>query len=222
MSTIESHDYKIDILYEDESLIFLDKPSSLLVHPYKSKTNEKVNLLKIVRDHLGHYVYPVHRLDRPVSGVIVMAKNSNTVPKLQKIWHESVSKKYLALVSGILEQTGEFNFKLNNEKKIPQEALTKYKVLEYFKESCLVEIKILTGRRHQIRRHFSRRMHHVIGDTRYGKGKINHYYRDNFNINRIFLHSASLEIQKTDEFPSIRVDSEIPANLRNALSLLRA
>lgn len=217
MSIIYKDKYEIEILHEDQDYIFLNKPSGLLVHPYPTETNEKLNLLKIVRDHCGHYLYPIHRLDRPVSGVIVFGKSADSAAKLKKIWHESVQKKYLALVRGHPDQSGIIDFPLNNEKKIAQEARTAFKVVQYFEKSALLEVEIFTGRKHQIRRHFSRRMHHVICDTRYGKGRINHYYRDHFGIDRIFLHAASLSISKSEWNLDLCVESQLPENLSCAL-----
>lgn len=222
LAVIEAHDYKVEILYEDEWLIFLNKPSSLLVHPYPQETNEKINLLKIVRDHLGHYVYPVHRLDRPVSGVIVFCKKPELVKLLQDQWRDEVEKKYLALVRGHPDKIGEFSFSLNNEQKVLQEAKTSFKILEYYPDCALAEIKIHTGRKHQIRRHFSRRMHHVIGDTRYGKGRINHYFRDEYGISRIFLHSYQLSVTHPVTEVRLIIKSELPLDLSNALCAIKA
>lgn len=221
MSIIEAYNYSVPILYEDESLIFLDKPSSLFVHPYPSESKEKINLMKIVRDHLGSYVYPIHRLDRPVSGVLVFGKNPDVIRELQKSWHTTTQKIYHALVRGGLEQEGEFSFDLNNDKKVPQKARTCYQVIERLGDYDFVKIQIFTGRRHQIRRHFSRRMHHVIGDTKYGKGVTNQYFRDQYGLKRIFLHASKLEIIHPSSGRQIAINAALPQDLQGTLDAMR-
>jgi len=147
-----------------------------------------------VRDHLGHYVYPVHRLDRPVSGIVIFGKNPEPVKLIKENWHtDQVKKYYLALSRGNFKEPGQFDFDLSDFNKVKKEAITKYRPLELYKSATLHEVEILTGRHHQIRRHFSRRVDHLLGDRKYGKKKYNDYYLENFGLERIFLHSHRFE-----------------------------
>jgi len=186
---------KVEILYRDDDLIAAFKPSGLLVHPYREAIGVKECLLKEVRRLTGQFLYPIHRLDRPVSGIVLFGLSSLIVKEIKSEWSNSGNiKEYITLVRGVLNEPGKFNFPLGNEQKIKQEAETHYWPLHQFEEMTLVKVRILTGRKHQIRRHFSRRMHQIIGDTGYGKGPINQVFRSEYGMNRIFLHAHYLRI----------------------------
>ncbi len=211
------------ILFEDEHFIAVHKKSGLLVHPSDECRQDKVNLLFQVRDHLGHYVYAINRIDRGVSGIVLFGKYAEIVPQLQEYWHtDKVSKKYLALAHGDLEDEGRFDFELGDHNKVRKEALTVYRRLEQFKSSSYVEVEIFTGRYHQIRRHFSRRMHALLGDRKYGKKKWNDEYLEKYQLERIFLHAHSLSFQHPLTEQMIEVSDVLPEDLQRTLSLLRS
>lgn len=181
------------ILYEDEHYIAVNKPPNLLVHPYKKETNERENLMAMVRDELGHYVYVINRLDRPVSGIVLMGKSQEPVRKIKDIWNTNlVQKKYLALARSQFLEPGIFDFPLKNEQKVFKKAKTVYHPLKLYPDSTLMEVEIFTGRNHQIRRHFSRTVRHLLGDRKYGKKKYNDHYLEHYELSRIFLHSHRL------------------------------
>ncbi|MCO4753339.1 MAG: hypothetical protein KC478_02600 [Bacteriovoracaceae bacterium] len=213
----------LEILFEDEHFIATSKPSGLLVHPYWKETNEKECLLKDLRDQSGHYLYPIHRLDRPVSGIVIFGLNPDAVRKLQENWHEdSTTKKYMALARGVHEEDLEFKFALRNDNKVEQQALTLASPLEKFERSTLMDIEIKTGRKHQIRRHFSRRVSHVIGDRKYGKKAINDFYKDNYGLDRIFLHAYKLSfIHPITQVP-VTINCPLPEDLSAPLDKMRA
>lgn len=210
----------IEILFQNEEIVIVTKPSGLLVHPYWKETNERDNLMRRVRDQIGQRVYPIHRLDRPVSGALMFGLNGEIVKKVQEHWHNKscVHKEYLALVFGEIEDEGIFDFALSNDKKVKQEALTKYRPLSVSERATLMQITIETGRTHQIRRHFSRSRHHLIGDTKHGKGNINRYYRSTHNFHRIFLHSFRFKIDL--DFLKVEVESPLPKELTELLSAI--
>ncbi len=209
----------IPILFEDEHYIVVDKPSGLLIHPYKKETNERENLLKKVKEQTGHYLYPVHRLDRPVSGIVLFALTSEAGKKIKEIWHqESCVKEYTALARGYFdEDEGVMNFALTDEKGVKKEAITHYQVLKQFQKTALVKAQIKTGRHHQIRRHFSRRCHGLIGDTTHGKGRINQFFREHFNLHRIFLHANRLEFVHPYTKNKLTINCELPNDLAEVL-----
>ncbi|WP_127716655.1 RluA family pseudouridine synthase [Halobacteriovorax sp. HLS] len=210
----------IEILYQDENIIVVHKPSGLLVHPYWKETNERENLMATVRDQIGQKVYPIHRLDRPVSGAMMFGLNGDIVKRIQEFWHDKtlVHKEYLALVYGDIEAAGKYDFALSDANKIKKDALTKYRPLSRADRSTLVQVVIETGRTHQIRRHFSRSHHHLIGDTKHGKGNINRFYRDEYDFHRIFLHSYRFKINL--EFLKIDVTCPLPKELSGLLDRL--
>jgi tRNA pseudouridine65 synthase len=211
----------ISLLYQDEHLLIADKPSGLLVHPYWKETNEKTCLMKEVRDQVGQYVYPAHRLDRPVSGPVIFGLSSEIIKEIQFNWHLANTKKeYIALVKGEIAEPGEFNFPLKNEKNITQKARTLYSPIAYFESTTLVKVVIKTGRKHQIRRHFSRRCQNVIGDTKRGNSQLNHLFRDKFGLERIFLHCHRLALEHPISEEIIDVRSPLSENLYFVLNKL--
>ncbi|MBT7609952.1 MAG: hypothetical protein HN576_09355 [Bacteriovoracaceae bacterium] len=211
----------IKLLYQDEHIIIADKPSGLLVHPYWKETNEKACLMKMVRDQIDNYVYPAHRLDRPVSGPVIFGLTSEIIKEIQFNWHLANTKKeYIALVKGQVEEAGEFNFPLKNEKNVTQKARTLYIPLAHFEKTTLVKVIIKTGRKHQIRRHFSRRCQNVIGDTKRGNTELNHLFRDELGLERIFLHCHRLTIEHPMTEEMIEVRSPLSENLVTVLKNL--
>lgn len=210
---------EINILFQDEHLIIVNKPSGLLVHPFKEATNERDNLMVRVRDSLGQHVYPVHRIDRPVSGIVIFGLNGEVVSKIKEVWGDKTKtrKEYIALARGHIAEAGTFDFELSNERKVKQEATTHYQPLHHFDDTTLVHVEIETGRKHQIRRHFSRRMHCLVGDTAYGKGILNERYRQEHQLHRIFLHAWRLTLPHPMKDDVISITCPLPPELELVL-----
>lgn len=213
----------LKIHYKDEDIVVVEKPPHLLVHPNKKLNNDKFSLMDLVRDQLDCYVYPFHRLDRPVSGLVTFGLNKEATSKLSLAWGtDHVQKKYTALVRGRYLESGILDFPLKKPKSTDyQDALTLYKPLENFAHTTLMEIEIKTGRFHQIRRHFARTVNHVLGDRTHGKGKYNNEFRDNYGLERIFLHSSSLKIDKDVLGRDFILKSPLPPDLTCVLNSLR-
>lgn len=183
----------IEVLYRDDYIIAVNKPPKLLVHKSRECT-DKDNLLKQLRNQIDEYVYPINRLDRAVSGIVIFTTNPEVVRKYQEIWHtDQIRKFYLALSRGLYNSPGEYNFALSDENKVKKEAHTLYDPLVRFKTSTLLEVEIRTGRYHQIRRHFARRVDHLLGDRKYGKKKYNDRYLELYGLSRIFLHAHQFQ-----------------------------
>ncbi len=208
----------IEILFQDEFFIIVNKPSGLLVHAYKECTDQ-INLMKLVRLQTGHYLYPLHRIDRPVSGIVIFGINKEASSKLKDQWHDtSTEKEYLVLVRRDITEPGTFNFALSNDNKVKQEAVTHYTPIKNYGDwNTLLKVTIDTGRKHQIRRHFSRRCHQVIGDTAHGKGNINRYFREHYNLHRIFLHSHRFKFKHPMTKAHIEIHCPLPVELENTL-----
>lgn len=175
----------------------------------------------MVRDQLGQFLYPVHRLDRPVSGVLIFALNKEAGRKLKDIWPlDETQKEYLTLSRGVHHQGGTHSFALRDHNKVEKPSITHYWPLFQFENTTLHRVIIKTGRMHQIRRHFSRRMMNIIGDTKYGKGPINNYFREEYDLKRIFLHCTRIYFTHPYSGIRVKIHSPLPEDLKSILQKL--
>lgn len=199
----------------------MNKPSGLFVHPYKEESQERDTLMRRLKEQTKLYLYPMHRLDRPVSGIVIFALSSEAARALQEQWTSPTTiKEYITLVRGILDSPGRFEFALTDDSGIKRDAVTHYWPLDSKKELTLLRVRIDTGRKHQIRRHFARRCHGVIGDTAHGKGKINQYFRDHYQLNRIFLHCHYFSFEHPFTKKKIEIHCPLPIELQEVLTKL--
>lgn len=204
------------IVFQDEFLIAVNKPEGLLVHPSFIDKHEKECAMKQLRDLIGKWVYPVHRLDRPTSGILVFGLNSDSAASLSDIFAQRMVKKtYLALVRGFTEPSGTIERPLKeiwdkmtdrnaSKDKPAQEAVTHYQTLSQAElqipmpphptsRYSLLKVTPETGRQRQIRRHFKSIFHPLIGDPKHGDGAHNRMFKEQFGLNRLMLHATSLE-----------------------------
>jgi len=225
-------DYELEILYQDEYLVAVNKPSGLLVHKSMIDRHEIYYAMKILRDQIGQWVYPVHRLDKPTSGVLLFALDSETARLLSEQFKEhKIDKTYIAVVRGYIDEKGVVEHALKEkldkivdkkaqQDKEPQEALTIYKRLATVEINAavgryettrysLVELKPRTGRKHQLRRHMKHISHHILGDTKYGRGEHNIFVRQRYNMHRLLLHCVSLEIKHPYKHKTLCFHAEI-------------
>ncbi|MEZ6096280.1 MAG: RluA family pseudouridine synthase [Pirellulaceae bacterium] len=193
----------LKVWYEDNYILVVDKPAGLLAMPTRDVT--KKTLLEAVRKYLSldkdERVYCLQRLDRDVSGVVVFAKDEPTYESLRQQFQDNKpSRKYVAIVAGIMkDDQGTFKSYLATGKhlkrhsvKNPKQgelAITHYRVVRRLKRETVVEVELETGRRNQIRVHFSEAGHPVIGETRYSRLKA---ARDHWDGRRIALHANTL------------------------------
>lgn len=195
----------LTILYRDDSYIAVDKPAGLQVHrSWISEENEQF-LLQRLRDQIGQRVYTIHRLDRPTSGVIIFGLSSEAARAMCGVFEQrQVEKTYLAIVRGYTDCEGHIDYPLQEEPgKAAQDAVTDYRTLATVElpipvgryntaRYSLVEIKPLTGRSRQIRKHFHHIFHPLIGDTSHGEGRHNRLFRERFDVHRLLLHAWKL------------------------------
>ena len=214
----------LDIVYEDDDIIVIDKPKGMVVHP--APGNWRGTLVNALLYHckrlssLGSPLRPgiVHRLDKDTSGLIVAAKNDAAYKSLCKQFKDrSVDKTYEALVHGVIKNNeGVISARLGrhpvHRKKMAvietsrsREAITHYKVIQRFKKYSLVEVKIKTGRTHQIRVHMSHIGHPVVGDPTYGKKK------EDPAVKGQLLHAKKLGFvhPKTGEYVEFRSEDRV-------------
>ena len=194
----------LPIIFQDQYFVAINKPHNLLVHRSPIAAEESVFALQLLRDQLGQWVSPCHRIDRKTSGVLLFALDKEA-DKLVKKQFEAhlVQKKYLALVRGYLPETGTNNRPLAKENGDLQEAITHYRCLQQVELNIevskyptsrysLAEVMPETGRMHQIRRHFAQLRHYLIGDKTHGECKHNKMFEDRFGLNTMLLHASEL------------------------------
>ena len=193
----------LHILYRDDGLIAIDKPSGLLVHRSDIDRRETRFAVQLLRDQIGRRVYPAHRLDRGTSGMLLFAYDGETASKLgAQFESRAVEKTYLAVVRGHPPESGVIDHPLArrpddyehlpaNASLAAQPALTRYRRLAVTElpyavdryptsRYALVELNPETGRRHQLRRHLKHLAHPIIGDSTYGKGRHNRLFQEVF------------------------------------------
>ena len=228
----------VRIVYQDEYYVVVYKPVKMAVHrSFMSEDTEF--LLQTVRDMVGKFVYPVHRLDRATSGLVVFALTSEANSALAEVFQDGgMTKHYMAVCRGWLDDSASITHALKRldpkGKKIkdsePQESRTDYRVLHRFElpystssfptsRYSVAEIKLYTGRRHQIRRHFAHISHHLIGDTVYGKGIHNRLFREKLGIDRLLLTAVNLEFDHPFTNARVRCSIEPDPEFQRLLKL---
>lgn len=207
-----------DILYRDEILVVINKPSGLAVH--RGASNDRVTALSEVRNLMGLWVHPVHRLDQGTSGALLFALDRRWVAPLQAQFTSNVVfKRYVALVRGTPNPKGLIDYAIPRQKGGPRvPAKTRYEVRECFERHAWLSIQPLTGRMHQIRRHLKHIFHPVIGDTTYGDGRVNREFRIRFELHRLALHAAELRFEHPLDGHVIEAHAPVPDDLRRPLS----
>ncbi|MFZ2197317.1 MAG: tRNA pseudouridine(65) synthase TruC [Thermodesulfovibrionales bacterium] len=206
----------LSILYQDEHLVAVNKPSGLLVHRSMIDRSETENAMRTLRDQLGQWVYPLHRLDKPTSGVLVFALDKETARLMSQSFSDGqASKHYLAIVRGFTKELECIDYPLKDlwdkmtDQKATRDKPEKASVTQYRRLATielphpvgrystarysLIKVAPLTGRNRQIRRHMKHIFHPVVGDTTYGDGKQNDFFRKKFNCCRLLLHAIGVE-----------------------------
>lgn len=205
----------LEILFQDEQLIAINKPAGLLVHRSMIDRHETRFALQMVRDQIGQRVYPLHRLDKPTSGVLLFGLNAEIARQMGEVFSaRETEKQYLAVVRGytaadavidypLREELDKMTDRLADQDKAAQPAITEYQRLATVElphaagryptaRYSLISVSPKTGRKHQIRRHMKHIFHPIVGDTTHGDGKHNQLFRDAFDCQRLLLHASGL------------------------------
>ena len=192
------------IVFEDENLLIINKPRGLLLQ--QDGDTSHLSLDVFVANYLNKTAMPVHRLDKDTSGLCVFAKNNKTAEEMGKIFndHSQIEKHYITLVAGNVEEDGTIDAPLRKSferkkmvvapiKSGAKPAITKYHIIDKYKDYTLLDVQLLTGRTHQIRAHMSYIRHHVVGDIKYGDYKVNNIFKREYGFENQFLHAYKLK-----------------------------
>ncbi|KPK17289.1 MAG: hypothetical protein AMJ62_02155 [Myxococcales bacterium SG8_38] len=208
----------MDVIHRDDAVVVVDKPSGLSVHRGDDKGSTFA--LNLTRSAIGQWVYPVHRLDRATSGVLVFALSPEHARTLHEAFDtQTVSKTYLALVRGTPPANGVIDSPMEKREGGPDvEAVTEYETLFVSnRRLSLVQARPRTGRRHQIRRHLRRINHPLAGDVRYGNGSDNRRYRVELGLYRLALHAKRLSFVHPASGELVTFESAMPEDLATPL-----
>lgn len=230
----------LSIIYQDEYLVAINKPSGLLVHRSMLDKHETQFAMQLLRDQIGQHVFPVHRLDRPTSGILVFALSSDMARRLgEQFSAQTIQKTYLAIVRGHIKEEGEINYSLKEkldkiadktakQDKLAQEAVTFFNRLDKFElpfavskyasvRYSLVQLTPKTGRKHQLRRHLAHINHPIVGDTAHGDGKHNIFMRQQFGFNRLALTCKSMLLTHPVSEKSLDLRCDLDKNIFDLL-----
>lgn len=229
---LKAQDIPVEVVYEDKDIIVVNKPKGMVVHPANGNPDGTlVNaILAMCKDSLsgiGGEIRPgiVHRLDKDTSGLLIIAKNDEAHVKMSKqIQDRLVTKKYIALVKGVVkddEATIDMPIarsKVDRKKmavdKDGKQAVTHFKVIKRYKRYTLLEIKIDTGRTHQIRVHMAKIGYPVVGDMVYSNGK------NEFGVEGQMLHAKSLEFSHPITGKKMHLEAPLPEYFTKVLEEL--
>jgi len=222
----------LTVLYQDDRLVAIDKPSGLVVHR-SAQVCDSVNCIALLRRQLGRFVFAVHRLDRGASGVLVFALDREAGQILSAAFAEHrVLKQYLALVRGYLPETGLIDSPLANPGGAgSQPAETRFTRLATVElphavrphptaRYSLVRAEPLTGRTHQLRRHLAHIRHPIVGDVNHGDGHHNQLFRRLFGCRRLLLHASRLSLPHPTTGNPVTIDAPLPEELRRLFTVL--
>jgi tRNA pseudouridine65 synthase len=231
---------KLAVLHHDDCIVAVCKPAGLLVHRSPIDRHETRFALQIVRNQLRQTLYPVHRLDKPTSGVLLFALRPDAARRLSESFASGlVRKSYLAVVRGSLplqgcidhplveepDPCGDPDMRLDKEAQAARTDFRRLAEVELPFETrrhptsrySLANASPLNGRRHQIRRHFKHIFHPILGDVRYGDGQHNRFFRQKLGIDRLLLHCAEMTFPHPQTGDEVTITAPVEGGFRKLL-----
>jgi tRNA pseudouridine65 synthase len=207
----------LTVVHQDEHLLVVNKPSGILVH--RGWGDDSVVAMTLARDLAGRWVYPVHRLDRGTSGVLLFALDPSIARALQELFEgREIEKTYLALVRGVPADELEIDHPIPRTEDGPRvEARTRVRRLFTRDRYSWVEARPETGRLHQVRKHLKHATHPIIGDVRYGKGEHNRLFRSEYGLHRLALHASTLKLPHPVTREPLTLQAPLPPDLLDPL-----
>jgi 23S rRNA pseudouridine1911/1915/1917 synthase len=233
---LEAQDIPLDVIFEDDDILVINKPAGMVVHPAPGHPRD--TLVNAVLFHAPNISIQgstrpgvVHRLDKDTSGVMVIAKSNRAQSSLIDQWQErGVTKHYTALVAGVVEEDSAtidapiarntVNRQQMRTISSGREAITHFTVIERFANATLLDVRIETGRTHQIRVHLAFIGHPVVGDGLYGN-KVSARVAEELGLKRQFLHAASLTFAMPSSGDGRTFDAPLAPDLQTVLDILR-
>jgi tRNA pseudouridine65 synthase len=233
----------LEILFQDAHFIAINKPAGLLVHRSMIDRHETRFAMQLLRDQIGRHVFPVHRLDKPTSGVLLFALSQDDARLMgEQFGNGGVGKYYRSIVRGFTPEEDRIDYPLKekldkmtdarvDQNKPAQDAVTCYRRLATVElpypvgryASCrysLLELQPKTGRKHQIRRHMKHVFHPIVGDTTYGDGKHNSFFRQQLNLHRLMLVATRLVFQHPFSGKNIEIAAPADGEFRQACAVM--
>lgn len=229
----------LEILYQDDTFIAINKPAGVLVHRSKVDPRADKIALQMLRNQIGRHVYPVHRLDKPTTGVLLFGLDAASARQLSSIFAaRKLVKTYKALVRGYVDDdTIDYPLKEILDRKTDrkaqqdkpsQPAVTRYQQLAKVElpypvgryqtaRYSLVELIPKTGRKHQLRRHMKHIFHPILGDRKYGDWRHNNFLESQFGCRQLLLHAASLSFEHPVSGQRLLIEADYPVVFRDVM-----
>lgn len=223
----------LEILFQDEHLVAINKPHGLLVHRTKIANDADEFALQILRDQLGQTVFPAHRLDRKTGGILLFSLTKEMDQLIQTAFgNQEISKKYLAILRGYAPESGTIDYDLTKDNGTVQNAITHYRTLQHVEipfpqgkfdsaRFSLIEAQPETGRFHQLRKHFAHLRHPIIGDRPHGCNKQNKWWKETFEMESMMLHASELEFTHPITKQTITIKANPHAEFIRVCELLK-
>lgn len=222
----------LEILYQDQYIIAVNKPHGLLVHRSSIARDTSEFALQILRDQIGQQVYPAHRLDRKTGGVLLFSLDKETDQVVQQLFqNREMTKKYIAILRGYAPESGVIDYPLKKENGTLQEASTAFRTLSYTELAVangkfptarysIIEANPETGRMHQLRRHFAHIFHPIIGDRPHGCNKQNKFWKETYEMDTMMLHASSLSFNHPFTNEKITINAPFQPEFNRVFEIL--
>lgn len=222
----------LEIIYQDEYLVAINKPHGLLVHRSPIAADATEFAVQILRDQLGRMVYPVHRLDRKTSGVLLFALHDELNSKMQVQFSDGkVRKQYHAIVRGFTPDSMNIDYPLKRDDGVVQDAFTAFITLQkteldvpFGKHATsrysLIDLAPTTGRMHQLRKHMAHIFHPIIGDRPHGCNKQNKFFLEYFQMNSMLLHAKEISFYHPVTGAQILISADYQPEFKRMLNVL--
>ncbi|MDR6782057.1 tRNA pseudouridine65 synthase [Pedobacter africanus] len=222
----------LEIVYQDDHLIAINKPHGLLVHRSSIANDAKEFALQMLRDQVGRHVSPVHRLDRKTGGLLLFAFEKEVeVAMQQQFMNGEVEKKYLAVLRGYAPDEMDIDYPLAKENGTIQEAFTSFVTLKRAEldvafgkhptsRYSLVEARPTTGRMHQLRKHFAHIFYPIIGDRKHGCNKQNRFFKEQWEMTTMLLHASELNFIHPVNQQQVRLKANVQSEFLRVMQLM--
>ncbi len=225
---------EIPIIFQDEHLLVVDKPVDLPVHKNDFMPHDALYLTKLIGDDTGQWIYNVHRLDSKTSGLIILARSSEVAHHLAlQFERKEVEKEYVSIVLGEIPEEGFFDGKVvvKKKSKFKKDALTRFQRerlvqtnISYKEHTnvCLSLVRVMpeTGRWHQIRQHFAKNRHDIVGDSHHGDFTLNKLIKAEWGFNRLMLHASKLAFTHPVSGVKLNFEAKLPDEFEQLLQVV--